>query len=118
MNFRQSYKNLVAVFGLSLCGISLYLIHRYWKKDEEDTLIRTSNFTTVEFPIPGHLVKDVIGYKGSNIKKIENSTGTRIFIRDNENKRVCIIKGTSEACQTARLLIKEFIGMLYIYSYD
>ncbi|XP_044758198.1 tudor and KH domain-containing protein homolog isoform X2 [Coccinella septempunctata] len=108
----QSYKNLAAVLGLSLCGISLYLLRKYWKKDEDDTLMKTSNFTSVEMVIPPKLVREVIGKEGCNIKKIEVSSGTRIHFRHNEGKRICIIRGTTEACHIAKTLIQEFIGSL------
>lgn len=105
----QTYKSLATVLGLSLCGISLYIIRRLWHKDEEDTLMKTANFTTVEFQIPRQVINNVIGKNGSHIKQVEFTSGTRISFRQSGGEKICVIRGTVEACYFAKSIIKEFI---------
>ncbi|XP_045476871.1 tudor and KH domain-containing protein homolog isoform X2 [Harmonia axyridis] len=114
----QTYKSLATVLGLSLCGISLYIIRKYWPKDEEDTLMKTANFTTVEFQIPRQVINNVIGKNGSNIKQVEFTSGTRISFRQSGGEKICVIRGTVEACYFAKSIIKEFIGAKITISQD
>lgn len=76
--------------------------------------MKTANFTTVEFQIPRQVINNVIGKNGSHIKQVEFTSGTRISFRQSGGEKICVIRGTVEACYFAKSIIKEFIGMIFI----
>ncbi|KAL3274310.1 hypothetical protein HHI36_015713 [Cryptolaemus montrouzieri] len=108
-------KPITIALGLSLCGLSWYIIYKFLKKDEEDdyedTIIKASNFKTQEIKVPKDLVREIIGRNGKNIKNVQEISGTKINFRNNDEKgeRICVIRGSVEACLIAENIIREFI---------
>lgn len=109
-----SSKPAIAVAGLSLCGITGYLIYLFLKKEEDKCLEKSSkksNYKTLEVFIPKEFVRVLIGPNGTNIKSIQEETHTRISFKDAEDVkvRICVIRGSQGACLHAQNLIQEFI---------
>lgn len=111
-----SSKSVTLLVGISLCGVTGYLLYLLFKKDDEDddylsTFPKKSNFKTIEVPIPKEMVRVLIGRNGKNIKLIQEQSNTRINFKeeDDTKTRLCVIRGTSDACVVAENLIQEFI---------
>ncbi|PSN39206.1 Tudor and KH domain-containing protein [Blattella germanica] len=107
------------VIGLSLTSVSAaYLLYLYFKKDEDfmDSSLQritTSRQVAIEVKIPRDCLGVVIGRGGGSIKSIQEKTHTKINFKDqfdNEQQhRVCVIRGTPEAAQLAESLIHDII---------
>ncbi|RZC39303.1 TUDOR and/or KH 1 domain containing protein [Asbolus verrucosus] len=102
--------------GLSVCGISGYLLYLLLKKDDDDdytdTFNRASKFKILEVPVPKDMVKILIGRSGKNIKLIQEQSNTRINFKEREGQpeAICVIRGSIEACNIAENLVQEFIN--------
>ncbi|XP_054268565.1 tudor and KH domain-containing protein homolog [Macrosteles quadrilineatus] len=98
---------------LGVCATVLYLLHKKEDEDLQDTLqdVRTSRVKVIEMKIPKSVVGVVIGRGGSNVKDIQEKTDTRIYFKDMEDDefRVCYIRGVAEAAQQAESMIHEII---------
>lgn len=111
-----SVKTVAVALGVSLCGISWYVIYKILQKDEDDDYknpsFKSKNFKTIEFKVPKHLVRELIGRNGSNINLIQDVSGTKIHLKNTEKdaENICIIRGTIEACHTAEHILKEFVA--------
>ncbi|XP_044272640.1 tudor and KH domain-containing protein homolog [Tribolium madens] len=109
-------RSVTLALGLSVCGISGYLLYLLLKKDEDDdysdTLSRSSKFKILEVPVHKDMVKVLIGRGGKNIKLIQEQSNTRINFKDREghDETICVIRGTIEACNIAENLVAEFIN--------
>lgn len=79
-----------------------------------DGLAKVAKFNTVEMKVPKEVVRELIGRNGKNIKHIQEQSNTKINFRDcdnvNGNLKVCVIRGSDEACNVAQHLIKNFIA--------
>lgn len=103
--------------GITACGISGYLLYLLFRKDEEEDFMdgyaKVSKFRTIEIKVPKEMVRELIGRNGKNIKLIQEQSNTKINFRDsdvgNENVKLCVIRGSDEACNVAQNLIKDFI---------
>lgn len=110
-------RNLTVALGVSLIGVSGYLLYLLFKKDEDDdyleTIPKTSTFKISEVNIPKDHIRDLIGRNGRTIKSIEHQSKTKIHFKDQNDKeehRTCVIKGTKENCAYAENLIFEYIS--------
>lgn len=104
--------------GITACGISTYLLYLFFRKDEEedflDSYAKVAKFRTIEVKVPKEMVRELIGRNGKNIKLLQEQSNTKMNFRDcevvnNENLKVCVIRGSDEACNIAQNLIKDFI---------
>ncbi|XP_072395955.1 tudor and KH domain-containing protein homolog [Diabrotica undecimpunctata] len=108
-------KSLTVVLGLTACGLSGYFLYLLLRKDEDDdytdTFAKASKFKTHEIKVPKDVVSSLIGRNGSNIKKIQEQSSTRINFREAQGSddKICIIRGSVEACHIAENLIQDFI---------
>lgn len=106
-------KSITVALGLSVCGISGYLLYLFFKKDDDEykATQTKSNYKTLEIPIPNEHVRSLIGRNGDNIKAIQQESHTRISFKDEDDSklRICVIRGNRDACIHAKSLIKEFI---------
>ncbi|KAF2883345.1 hypothetical protein ILUMI_22847 [Ignelater luminosus] len=116
MKIIPSSKSVTLFVGISLCGVTGYLLYLLFKKDDEDddylsTFPKKCNFKTIEVQIPKEMVRVLIGRNGKNIKLIEEQSNTRINFKEEAatKTRLCVIRGTSDACVVAENLIQEFI---------
>lgn len=114
---------------LGLAGYFVYQLYRSNKDDEEDadddyisTVPRSSNHRTIYVKVPQEMVRALIGRNGQQIKSIQTKSNTRINFRDvasddkeEPKERVCVVRGTSEACAMAEHMICEFIATQPIY---
>ncbi|KAJ8931251.1 hypothetical protein NQ314_015855 [Rhamnusium bicolor] len=109
-------KSLTAFLGLTVCGISGYLLYLMFRNDDEDDLIDTyayvSKYKTLEIKVPKDMVRVLIGRNGKSIKLIQEQSNTRINFKEREGseERICIIRGSIESCNIAENLIQEFIS--------
>ncbi|CAH1972681.1 unnamed protein product [Acanthoscelides obtectus] len=109
-------KSLTAFLCLSVCGLSGYLLYIYLQRDEDDDFVDNvtpgSKFKTLEIRVPKDMVKVLIGRNGKNIKQIEGQSNTRINFKGREagDDKICVIRGSVEACNIADNLIQEFIS--------
>lgn len=74
--------------------------------------IKVEQNTTIEFSIPIKVVGHVIGKKGSNVRRVEESTSTRIRFKEctkRADEKVVVITGRAEAAAQARAAIEETI---------
>lgn len=101
--------------GLSLCGLTGYLLYLLLRKDDDDedyseNFDRASKFKILEIAVPKDMVKVVIGRGGKNIKLIQEQSNTRINFKEREGEKpLCVIRGSIEACNIAENLLQEFI---------
>ncbi|CAH1376311.1 unnamed protein product [Tenebrio molitor] len=108
-------KSVTLALGLSVCGISGYLLYLLLKRDDDDdyndTFNRASKFKILEVPVPKDMVKVLIGRSGKNIQLIQEQSNTRITFRECEGQldTICVIRGTVEGCNIAENLVQEFI---------
>lgn len=109
-------KSATVFLGLTACGISGYLLYLFFRKDDEDDFLdgyaKVSKFRAVEIRIKKELVRELIGRNGKNIKLLQEQSNTKINFRDcngDDNLKLCIIRGSEEACHIAESLIKDFI---------
>lgn len=110
-------KSVTIFLGITACGISGYLLYLLFQKDEDEDFLdgytKVSKFRTIEIKVPKEMVRELIGRNGKNIKLIQEQSNTKINFRDcegaNENVKLCVIRGSDEACYVARNLIKDFI---------
>lgn len=116
VDFRSiiSSRSLAVLLGISACGLTGYLLMLLLKKDEEDdyldTISRTSAYKTIDIRIPKDVVRILIGRNGKNIKMIQEQSNTKINFRDTEgDDRICVIRGSREACAVAENLVQEFV---------
>ncbi|EFA09059.1 tudor and KH domain-containing protein homolog [Tribolium castaneum] len=109
-------RSVTLALGLSVCGISGYLLYLLLKKDDDDdytdTLSRSSKFKILEVPVHKDMVKVLIGRGGKNIKLIQEQSNTRINFKEREGQQeaICVIRGTIEACNIAENLVQEFVN--------
>ncbi|KAJ8972424.1 hypothetical protein NQ317_012442 [Molorchus minor] len=63
------------------------------------------------YQVPYKRVSTQTGRNGNNIKLIQEQSNTRINFKDREGseEKICIIRGSVEACNIAENLIREFI---------
>lgn len=102
---------------MTVCSISGYLLYLFFRKDDEDDymdrLAKVAKYSTIEMKVPKEMVRELIGRNGKNIKLIQEQSNTKINFRDcdgvNEHLKVCVIRGSDEACNVAKSLIKTFI---------
>lgn len=111
-----STKSLTLVLGVSLCGVTGYLLYLLFKNDDDDddfnnTIPKSASYKTSQVRVPNSMVRILIGRNGKNIKSIEEQSNTRIHFKDNKDDtdHMCIIKGSVEGCNIAENLIYEFI---------
>ncbi|CAG9863106.1 unnamed protein product [Phyllotreta striolata] len=108
-------KSLTVLLGLTVCGVSGYVLYLLIHKDEDDdyldTLAKASKFKTHEVKVPKEIVRSLIGRSGRHIKQIQEQSSTKIFFRDTDSDeyKICVVKGSIEACHIAENLIQEFI---------
>lgn len=108
-------KSLTVVLGVTVCGISGYLIYLLFHKEEDDdysdTYVQASKFKTLEVKVPKEMVRELIGRNGNNIKLIQEKSNTRINFKDKEgeNYKICLIRGAVDSCVVAEGLIHDFI---------
>lgn len=103
------------LLGISACGLTGYLLLLLLKKDEEDdyfdTVSKTAFYKTVEIKIPKDTVRLLIGRNGRNIKMIQEQSNTKINFRDDDgDERVCVVRGSRDACAVAENLVREFVA--------
>lgn len=97
-----------------MSGYLLYLLLR--KEDDDDDIIdvyaQASKFKTLEVKVPKDMVRALIGRNGKNIKLIQEQSNTRINFKDRDGSedKLCIIRGSIEACNVAENLIIDFIN--------
>lgn len=109
-------KTLTVALGLSVCGISSYLVYLLLKKDDDDdyndTTNHTSKFNTLEVRVPKDMLKVLIGRSGNNIKLIQEQSNSRISFREPEGQKhaICVIRGSLEACNIAENLVQDFLS--------
>ncbi|XP_018576864.1 tudor and KH domain-containing protein homolog isoform X2 [Anoplophora glabripennis] len=109
-------KSLTAFIGLSICGLSGYLLYLLFRKEEDDDIIdvyaQASKFKTLEIKVPKDMVRALIGRNGKNIKLVQEQSNTRINFKDRDGAedKLCIIRGSIEACNVAENLILDFIN--------
>lgn len=62
--------------------------------------------------VPKDMVRALIGRNGKNIKLIQEQSNTRINFkdRDGSDDKLCVIRGSIEACNVAENLILDFIN--------
>mgnify|MGYP005985404031 CR=1 FL=1 len=108
-------KSVTVVLGLSVCGISGYLLYLFLKKDEDDdysdTINKASNFKMLRVPIPRDMVIPLLGPGGRTLQQMEEQSNTKIIFQDYQDAFGvhCIVRGTIEACHIAENLILEFV---------
>lgn len=107
-------KSLTAFVGLSICGVSGYLLYLLFRKDDDDIDVyaQASKFKTLEIKVPKDIVRALIGRNGKNIKLIQEQSNTRINFKDWDeiDNKLCVIRGSIEACNVAENLILDFIN--------
>lgn len=110
-------KSLTVVLGVSLCGVTGYLLYLLFKNDEDDdytsTLPKQSNHKVLQVKVPKHMVRELIGRNGKNIKSIQEQSNTKINFKDQvteDDHRICIVRGTHEGVGIAENLIIEYIS--------
>lgn len=102
--------------GLSVCGVSGYLVYLLLKKDDDDdyneTINHTSKFNVLEISVRKDMLKVLIGRGGNNIKLIQAQSNTRINFREPEGQTdaICVIRGSIEACNVAANLVEDFVS--------
>lgn len=110
-----SSRSLAILLGISACGLTGYLILSILKKDEDDdyfdTVSTTAHYRTIEIPVPNDVVRLLIGRNGKNIRQFQEQSNAKINFRDvDDDKRICVIKGSHVACNVAESLIRDFIA--------
>lgn len=116
--YRAATKSLTLALGLTVAGISGYLLYLLLKKVDDDdyldTVSRFSRHKVLEVKVPKEIVRSLIGRNGNNIKMIQEQSNTKINFKDRldqaTDSKICVIRGTSEACLIAENLIQEFIN--------
>ncbi|KAG5879378.1 hypothetical protein JTB14_032084 [Gonioctena quinquepunctata] len=108
-------KSLTVFLGVTVFGFSSYALYLYFQKEDEDdydTFAQASKFKTFEVKVPKDMVRALIGRNGKCIKEFQELSNTRINFKDLEGceERICVIRGTVEACLIAENLIQEFIN--------
>lgn len=104
--------------GLAAAGITGVCLYLLLKREEEWKLQRqrglsSSKQVVIDVKIPKESVGVVIGREGSNIREIQAKTDTRINFKDEletGTHRVASIRGLSEDCQMAEILIHQTIA--------
>ncbi|XP_022900396.1 tudor and KH domain-containing protein homolog [Onthophagus taurus] len=108
-------KALTTTLGITVVGIAGYLIYLLFKSDEDDdynnTIPRAGKHKIVHVGVPKGVVGALIGRNGSNIKKIQDESNTRINTKDLENnpEKIFVISGSAEGCIMAENLIRDFV---------
>ncbi|KAL1497227.1 hypothetical protein ABEB36_008223 [Hypothenemus hampei] len=108
-------KSFAVLLGLSTFGFTSYLLYVLLKKDKEDLLdgsVASTKYTYLDVTVPKEIVRGLIGRNGSNIKQIEQQSNARIHFKDKEetHDRICVIRGSSDACNIAYNLIQDYIN--------
>ncbi|CAG9812570.1 unnamed protein product [Phaedon cochleariae] len=109
-------RSVTVFLGITVFGISGYALYLLFQKDEDDeyldTFAQASKFKTLEVRVPKDLVRSLIGRNGKNIKDIQDHSNTRINFRDVDDSevKICVIRGSTDACHIAENLIQEFIN--------
>lgn len=113
--------------GVPVVAFLLYLWYRRRRSsefpdEEEDTAraeetetIASANQRTVEVKIPRSVVGAIIGKSGANIKKIEQDSGARVNLKDEDEgggdeERIVLIQGEREKARRAEILVKKIIA--------
>ncbi|XP_056643131.1 tudor and KH domain-containing protein homolog [Diorhabda sublineata] len=109
-------QSLTVILGLTALGVSSYVLYLLFRKDDDeddytDTYAKISKFKTHQINVPKNVVRSLIGRNGKTIKQIQEQTGTNIYFRDTDSSdyKLCLIKGSVEACNLAENLIQEFV---------
>lgn len=102
--------------GISACGLTGYLLHLLLRRDQEedddcDGILRGPNHKTIELKIPREAVRLVIGRNGKTLRRLQDQSNAKITFRDggDDEWRVCVIRGTREASNVARDLVRELV---------
>lgn len=119
-----STKSLTLLLGVSLCGITGYMLYIFLKRDDDDyidgTIPQGTQFKSSEFRVPKECVRIIIGRKGQKIRQIQDETNTKVDFKDisnNDRETMCVVRGTMEACYKAEHLIEELIATQPILEY-
>ncbi|CAK1555918.1 unnamed protein product [Leptosia nina] len=103
---------LPVALGFSIVTVTAFVVYYVFKKDEEiDKTVKTARVNVIEVTVPKSIVSALIGRNGSNIKDIEQKSGSLIHFKKFSDKDydVCIIRGRSSATQVAETMIHDFI---------
>lgn len=100
--------------GVTVSSILFYLLLRQEEEYEvKRRKVETTDHVVVKVTVPRAAVGGVIGRQGSNIKQLQEKTGTKInFDRPataEECDRICTIRGTPSDVKVAEELMKECI---------
>jgi len=102
--------------GISLCGISGYIIYNMVKKRNEVTKKRKTNTENEIFiKIPKERIGIVIGRNGVKIRELESKSQTKITFDEDD---VCRIEGDLDNCKHAEKMIKSLLENEVVIEYE
>ncbi|CAG9767375.1 unnamed protein product [Ceutorhynchus assimilis] len=107
-------KSLAVFLGITAVSLTSYVLYQIYKKNDEDELLDhyTSNTRVLEIKMPKEIIGSLIGRNGSNLKRLQDQSNTRISFKelDNKNEKICLIRGAAHNCEIAYNLIQDFIN--------